>query len=288
VPFPDIDFRFQLADAFIGRSELGQFGAVESGHLTGVDELLAATAVDGLVADTRPAAIWATGRPAGQEVEHFARELVGTTLGPWTPLAQGSEQSRQTGSVQPRANQDVNQTRAVLSATALSIERPFCDGRRAKVPRSLEAGAIAVCRSACVRTMNGTRLSAVVDNPKDASDSAPPVEPKFDLQGRWVGEVMVLAVRGELDALTAPMLAQAISSGLIDASTALIVDLSELDFLASTGMAVLLEGHQAAGSSKRFGVVADGAATSRPLKMLGLDSELNLFPTLNAAIKGTR
>ena len=100
-----------------------------------------------------------------------------------------------------------------------------------------------------------------------------------------IDEVTVLTVHGEIDALTAPLLAEAITRALSGPSTALIVDLSELDFLASAGMTVLLHGNRCAASeSKRFGVVADGTATGRPMKLLGLDTKLSIFDSLDAAI----
>ena len=99
--------------------------------------------------------------------------------------------------------------------------------------------------------------------------------------------VSVLVVHGELDTFTAPRLAKAIDHGLAASTTALVVDLSKLEFLASAGMSVLLDGHRSAqGSGKRLIVVADGPATSRPMKLMGLDQELNLRASLEAALTG--
>ena len=50
-------------------------------------------------------------------------------------------------------------------------------------------------------------------------------------------------------------------------------------------MTALLDGHKTAIQLKsRFGVVADGPRTSRPMRLMGLDQELDLYPTLNAAL----
>jgi anti-anti-sigma regulatory factor len=51
----------------------------------------------------------------------------------------------------------------------------------------------------------------------------------------------------------------------------LIVDLSEVDFLASAGMSVFIAGNHAANGARPFGVVADGPCTARPMKLMGLD-----------------
>ena len=113
------------------------------------------------------------------------------------------------------------------------------------------------------------------------------VERGLVLSIRSVNGATVLAVRGELDALTAPQLAEAIEAGLAESPTALIVDLLEVGFLASAGMAVLVDGQRASIQlEKRFGVVADGPITSRPMVLTGLDQILSLYPNLEAALSG--
>jgi anti-sigma B factor antagonist len=110
--------------------------------------------------------------------------------------------------------------------------------------------------------------------------------PSLDLRIRSVDGVVVLAACGELDALTAPQLADAISTSLMDTQTAaVVVDLLDLQFLASACMTVLLDGHRTSSQlAKRFGVVADGPGTSRPMKIVGLDRVLTLHATLKAAL----
>jgi anti-sigma B factor antagonist len=113
-------------------------------------------------------------------------------------------------------------------------------------------------------------------------------EPPFAIRVTSTGDVTVLAVRGDLDALTAPQLAEAITDSLAGVPAALIIDFTELDFLASAGMSVLITGNLYAGSSTRFAVVADGSSTSRPIKLMGLDKEFRLYSTLGAALMDMR
>jgi anti-sigma B factor antagonist len=101
-----------------------------------------------------------------------------------------------------------------------------------------------------------------------------------------VGQAVVLAVSGEVDALTAPQLAEAIHTALATGPATLIVDLSRVKFFASAGMTVLVAARTEAGPSTRFGVVADGAATSRPIKLMGIDAVLPLYSTLDGALSG--
>ena len=114
------------------------------------------------------------------------------------------------------------------------------------------------------------------------------LEHGVDLQVRRVNGFTVLAVRGDLDAHTVPLLDDALNSHLAAAATGLLVDLSELDFLSSVGMSLLLEEQSnATRVEKRFGVIADGSATSRPMKLMGLDQQLSLYPTLEEALERT-
>ncbi len=85
--------------------------------------------------------------------------------------------------------------------------------------------------------------------------------------------------------LTTPQLAKAIQEALADAAASLIVDLSEVELLASVGIgALLVAAQQDVGTVGRFAVVADGPATSRPIKLLGVDSIVALFPTFEEAL----
>ncbi|BCI92312.1 hypothetical protein NIIDMKKI_75180 [Mycobacterium kansasii] len=49
-----------------------------------------------------------------------------------------------------------------------------------------------------------------------------------------------------------------------------------MDFLASAGMTVLVTANAQVVAPTRFAVVADGPATSRPIKLMGIDS---VFPS---------
>jgi anti-sigma B factor antagonist len=117
----------------------------------------------------------------------------------------------------------------------------------------------------------------------DTAYSAPPTA-GFGVVEKWVGRTVVVAASGDLDLMTAPELADAIQAAARKEPKALIVDLSQLDFLASAGMSLLIEAHRDIGPKARFGVVADGPCTSRPLKMIGLDSIFDLYPTLEDAL----
>jgi anti-sigma B factor antagonist len=111
----------------------------------------------------------------------------------------------------------------------------------------------------------------------------------FEVRKRWSNRVVVLSVREAVDILGAPQLSEAICEALGQAPTGLIVDLTDVDFLASVGMSVLVSAHHVADAmSVRFGIVADGAATSRPIRLLGINRILTLYPTLDDALREFR
>ncbi|CRZ14374.1 anti-anti-sigma factor [Mycolicibacterium neworleansense] len=65
---------------------------------------------------------------------------------------------------------------------------------------------------------------------------------------------------------------------------AVVVDLSEVDFLASAGMGLLVSTHNALAPAVRFAVVASGPATGRPLALVGITNIIDVYATLAEAL----
>lgn len=84
--------------------------------------------------------------------------------------------------------------------------------------------------------------------------------------------------------LTAPQLEAAIRAAVESKPAALVVDLTAVDFLASAGMGVIVAAHDEIGSTANFCVVAEGPATSRPLKLVGIADIVPLYATLDDAL----
>lgn len=123
--------------------------------------------------------------------------------------------------------------------------------------------------------------------PTDADDRSGPTRGDgLPIEQSWVHRTVVLRVSGDLDMLTAPALTEAIQAATRHAPTALIVDLSTVRFLASAGMTLLVTAQEELAPSIRFGVVADGPATSRPLRLVGVDRFVPLYQTLCDALVG--
>jgi len=92
--------------------------------------------------------------------------------------------------------------------------------------------------------------------------------------------VAVLSVSGEIDLATIPAFEAAIADALTQRPTALIVDLSGVEFLASAGLQALVATRESVTGTAGFAVVANGPATSRPIQLTGLDQILSLHPTV--------
>jgi anti-sigma B factor antagonist len=117
---------------------------------------------------------------------------------------------------------------------------------------------------------------SVVGNPTIASGCV--------VEERAVGDLVVLAVSGTLDVLSAPDVEARIAATGASAPAGVIVDLSAVDFLGSSGMGILVSAHADLTPAVRFVIVADGPSTSRPLKLIGIADIIDIHPTLDEAL----
>jgi anti-anti-sigma factor len=119
--------------------------------------------------------------------------------------------------------------------------------------------------------------SAAVDSPRAG---------QLGLDARTAAEgVVVVAVSGEVDMLTAPQLR---AEGLrhLDAGSTLVLDLSGVTFLGSAGLAVLVEASQhAKRRGAAFRVVAVERAVTRPLAATGLGEVFSVFESVRQALE---
>jgi len=95
----------------------------------------------------------------------------------------------------------------------------------------------------------------------------------------------VLSVRGEVDVYSAPALSENLSQLLDEGITAIVVDLSEVAFLDSTGLGALIGARSA--TEEAGGTLAIVCTNDRILKLFtitGLDSVFRIFPAVPDAI----
>jgi anti-anti-sigma factor len=111
--------------------------------------------------------------------------------------------------------------------------------------------------------------------------------PDCVVEERWHDTTVVLRCSGDIDMATAPLLEEALASAQANQPSAVIVDLSAVGFLASIGMGLLISTKERLAPGVGFAVVADGPGTSRPLRLIGAADQINMHPTLEAALAST-
>jgi anti-sigma B factor antagonist len=101
-----------------------------------------------------------------------------------------------------------------------------------------------------------------------------------------IANAAVLHIGGELDLLTVPDLQARLCDAIAGTSGAVIADLTEVHFLSSSGLTLLLglQSDLAAQDRPLRLVVGGSKAVSRPLLITGLDRFLELHPDLDAAL----
>lgn len=109
----------------------------------------------------------------------------------------------------------------------------------------------------------------------------------MDLQvhSRVIGDRTVIAVAGEVDIATAEILDTEITQVLAGGASRLVLDLSEVAFLDSTGLGVLVKGlkraREAGGS---LAVVVTAERIAKVFRITGLDAVMSLHADVDSAV----
>jgi anti-sigma B factor antagonist len=117
-----------------------------------------------------------------------------------------------------------------------------------------------------------------------ADDQEPPLEIRVSSRP---GGKRVVEPTGDVDMLTAPALDRVVAENLAARPQVLILDLSGVTFLASTGLASLvsaMEGCDATGAALRL--VGTGPRVLRPMELTGLITLFDVYPDLESALRG--
>jgi anti-anti-sigma factor len=97
----------------------------------------------------------------------------------------------------------------------------------------------------------------------------------FSLESLPDGETRTLRLHGELDLATAPTLEQALAEALEAGGAQLILDLSDLNFIDSTGIAILIGAISRDGDRPEiFFIPSKAPAVARVLKLTGVEERM--------------
>lgn len=106
----------------------------------------------------------------------------------------------------------------------------------------------------------------------------------FQISHGHLGAAIVIAVVGNLDALTAPHLTDYLTQRLGEGNPKLIVDLARLDYTSSAGLRVLLSGvKDARAHNGDLRLAAAQPNVYRVLEMSGFSSVLKIFDDVATA-----
>jgi anti-sigma B factor antagonist len=117
----------------------------------------------------------------------------------------------------------------------------------------------------------------------------------FDVQAEEIENgIRVFKVRGELDMNTAPELEQALEAALGEEEAAIMLDLSDCEFIDSTGIALIVRTWQRVdrgagnGGKGRFVLCCVNHQVRRLLKITGVESSIALHEQRDAALDALR
>jgi anti-sigma B factor antagonist len=89
----------------------------------------------------------------------------------------------------------------------------------------------------------------------------------------------LLAVDGELDVATAPRMIAALNEAFANVELPLVVDLSTVDFMDSTGLALLMNAHRRLSRrGQGFAIVCPGGPISRVFEIADMVEILHVCP----------
>ena len=97
----------------------------------------------------------------------------------------------------------------------------------------------------------------------------------------------VVSLAGELDLYNAHVVRDALEEATSESPTRLVVDLSEVKFVDSTALGVLIEARTKMPNRRAFLLAAPGLETRRALKISGLDRHFAVHETLDEALSAS-
>ena len=98
------------------------------------------------------------------------------------------------------------------------------------------------------------------------------------------GDACVVRLGGELDLYNAHQVRQGLVDAASDSASRVVVDLSEVDFMDSTALGVLIEARTRLKNRRAFLLAAPGLETRRALEISGLDRHFTVHDSVSEAL----
>ncbi len=117
----------------------------------------------------------------------------------------------------------------------------------------------------------------------------------FEVQSEVLDDgIQAFAVRGELDMNTAPELERGLQQALAESDASIMLDLSECEFIDSTGIALIVRAWQRLGDKDngsgggRLVLCCDNHQVRRLLKITGVESSISMHEQRGDALAELR
>ena len=119
------------------------------------------------------------------------------------------------------------------------------------------------------------------------SKAVPPVAPGLDVRSEARGTSLTITLAGEIDLATVARLERALSAALGLAPEIVVIDLSGVTFVDSTGVHRLLAAHRrAAERGIRLAIIPGPECVQRTFALCGLVDELPFAAAVSPAVRG--
>jgi len=110
--------------------------------------------------------------------------------------------------------------------------------------------------------------------------------PQFELdEEQRDPDTRVISVAGEIHVTTAPEFSQRLNDAISAGTRGVVIDMSGVEFIDSTGLSVLLNGlRRVTRSDGRLALVVTNPTVLRLFEITKLDSTFDIQPTVEAAV----
>jgi anti-sigma B factor antagonist len=102
-----------------------------------------------------------------------------------------------------------------------------------------------------------------------------------------VDDAYVVRLAGELDLYNAPAVRNALLEACADGPKKVVVDLSDVEFIDSTALGVLIEARTRLPNRNGFLLAGPGLETRRALEISGLDRHFAVHATVDEALESS-
>jgi anti-sigma B factor antagonist len=112
----------------------------------------------------------------------------------------------------------------------------------------------------------------------------------FRVDSEEIDNIHAFRVVGELDQATASQLSRPLMQAIDEDSRAVLVDLTECEFIDSTGLAILVDAHErlTRADGRSFAICCANSQVRRLLEITGIDQAMSLHPSRDEALAALR